>query len=122
MGQPTTTGPPPWERPVLSTGAVLEILTYLVSAARTQIDEAAEYGPMRLMTGARRLTEQLPEDVVAASGPALARFLRELGAVEPTATSTRNRSEYVERLDALCELAADALLETHGRGREAGPW
>src|SRR5690349_20579584 len=118
---PTTTGPPPSERPVLSTNAVLEILTYLVTAARTQVDEAAEYGPMRLTTGARRLTEQLPDDVVAASGPALGRFLRALRAVEPTATPTRERSEYVEGLDALCELAADALLETHGRTRGAGP-
>ncbi len=100
---------------MLSAAAVLEILTYLVTAARTQVDEAREYGPMRLMTGARRLTEQLPADVVGASGPALGRFLRELAAVEPTATPTRDRTEYVERLDALCALAADALLETHGR-------
>jgi hypothetical protein len=120
MGQPTATDQPPSERPVLSAEAVLEILTYLVTAARTLVDEAA-YGPMRLMTGARRLTEQLPDEVAAASGPALARFLRELGTVEPTATPTRNRSDYVERLDALCELAADALLETHGRTRDAGP-
>ena len=106
---------------MLSAAAVLEILAYLVSAARTQVDEAREYGPMRLMGGARRLREQLPDDVVAASGPALSRFLRELDTVEPTATPTRHRSEYVERLDALCELAADALLETHVHAREAGP-
>jgi hypothetical protein len=115
MGEPAT------ERSVLSTEAVLEVLAYLVTAARTSVDEATEYAPMRLMTGARRLTEQLPGDVAASAGPALARFLRELGLVEPTATPTRNRAEYVERLDALCELAADALLEAHGRTRESGP-
>jgi hypothetical protein len=120
MGQPTTAGQPPSERPVLSAATVLEILAYLVTAARTQVDEAAEYGPMRLMTGARRLAEQLSDDVVAASGPAQARFLRALGAAEPTATPTRNRSDYVQRLDALCELAADALLETNGRTPAAG--
>jgi hypothetical protein len=121
MGQLTTSGPAPSERLVLSAEAVLEILTYLVTAARTQVDEATEYAPMRLLTGARRLAEHLPDDVVAACGPALGRFLREVGALEPTATPTRNRSEYLERLDALCELAAHALLETHGLSREAGP-
>jgi len=100
---------------------VLEILTYLVTAARTQVDEAREYGPMRLLTGARRLTEQLPPEVLDASGPALSRLLRELGAIEPTATPTRDRTEYVERLDALCALAADALLETHGRSPHPDP-
>ncbi|HRD61188.1 MAG TPA: DUF6092 family protein [Nocardioides sp.] len=116
---PSTADPP--DRPVLSTAAVLEILTYLVTAARTQVDEAREYGPMRLLTGARRLTEQLPPEVLDASGPALSRLLRELGAIEPTATPTRDRTEYVERLDALCALAADALLETHGRSPHPDP-
>jgi hypothetical protein len=120
MGQPTTTGPAPSERLVLSAEAALEILTYLVTAARTQVDEAVEYGPKRLITGASRLAEQLPDDVVP-PGSALARFLRELRTLDPTATPTRNHSEYVEELDALCELAADALLETHGLSRGAGP-
>ena len=30
----------------------VELLIYLVTAARTQVDEAAEYAPMRLLTAA----------------------------------------------------------------------
>src|SRR5215217_5443207 len=39
---------------VLDEDDALELLAYLVTAARTQVDEAAEYGPMRLLTAARR--------------------------------------------------------------------
>jgi hypothetical protein len=39
---------------VLSEAEGLELLAYLVTAARTQLDEAAEYGPFRLLTPPRR--------------------------------------------------------------------
>jgi hypothetical protein len=34
-------------RQLLSEAATVEVLAYLVTAARTQIDEAAEYAPLR---------------------------------------------------------------------------
>jgi Family of unknown function (DUF6092) len=37
---------------VLDEGDGVELLVYLVTAARTQVDEAAEYAPMRLLTAA----------------------------------------------------------------------
>ena len=40
---------------VLNEDEALELLAYLITAARTQVDEAAEYGPLRLLTAARRL-------------------------------------------------------------------
>ncbi len=36
----------------LAHDAALEVLAFLVTAARTQTEEAAEYGPMRLLMGA----------------------------------------------------------------------
>src|SRR5262249_48841943 len=39
----------------LTEGEALELLAFLVTAARTQMDEAAEYGPLRLLTAAGRL-------------------------------------------------------------------
>src|SRR3954464_3598940 len=50
--------PPP--APVLSEDEALELLAYLITAARTQVDEAAEYGPLRLLTAARRLAARVP--------------------------------------------------------------
>ena len=37
---------------MLDEGDGVELLAYLVTAARTQLDEAAEYAPMRLLTAA----------------------------------------------------------------------
>src|SRR5262249_1912902 len=39
---------------VLTEDEALELLAFLVTAARTQVDEAAEYGPLRLLTAAGR--------------------------------------------------------------------
>src|SRR3954471_9290713 len=47
---------PAW---VLDEDEALELLAYLVTAARTQVDEAAEYGPLRLLTAAVRLSERI---------------------------------------------------------------
>ena len=44
---------------VLDEGDAVELLVYLVTAARTQVDEAAEYAPMRLLTAAGRLAEMV---------------------------------------------------------------
>lgn len=74
-----TVDPDQHERPgALSPAAVLEVLAYLVTAARTQVDEAAEYGPMRLLTAAQRIAEHLPEST-ASAGPAVGGLVGELG-------------------------------------------
>jgi hypothetical protein len=40
---------------VLTEDEALELLAFLIAAARTQLDEAAEYGPLRMLTAAGRL-------------------------------------------------------------------
>jgi acyl-CoA reductase-like NAD-dependent aldehyde dehydrogenase len=108
------TGAVDGESLALTRPAVLEVIAYLVTATRTQVDEAAEYGPMRLLTAAKRVAELLPEAVADGEGPAVGGLLRELRLVEPTATPTRDQEEYVAHLDRLCEMVAGALLEAHG--------
>ena len=44
---------------VLDEDEALELLAYLLTAARTQVDEAAEYGPLRLLTAAHRLADRI---------------------------------------------------------------
>ncbi|MHA6794860.1 DUF6092 family protein [Pseudonocardia bannensis] len=91
---------------VLDEDQALELLAYLVTAARTQVDEAAEYGPMRLLTAAGRLAAMIRpraseglQDVLA--GP--------LGSVPPTAVPRTGREAYVARLDGICRELAEHL-------------
>ena len=58
---------------VLDEGDAIELLVYLVTAARTQVDEAAEYAPMRLLTAAGRLAEMVEPNASARLRPLCAR-------------------------------------------------
>jgi hypothetical protein len=90
---------------LLSEGAALDVLAYLVSAARTQVEEAPEYAPMRLLTAARRLGEHLG----AGASPSTRAFLDVLSTMPLTATPTADRDGYLAALDAVCVALADCL-------------
>jgi Family of unknown function (DUF6092) len=91
---------------VLSESDALDVLAYLITAARTQLDEAAEYGPLRLLGAARLLAQRLAP---RASAPT-ATLLSAVDAFAPTATPRADRDAYVARLDQLCVAVADCLL------------
>jgi hypothetical protein len=99
---------------VLGQGDVVELLAYLVTAARTQADEAAEYAPMRLLTAAGRLAEMVEPDASARLRPLL-RDIRQ-GCSE-TAVQAGDPAGYVERLDALCRTVAEYLVRSLGLDR-----
>jgi Family of unknown function (DUF6092) len=56
---------------VMDEGDAIELLVYLVTSARTQVDEAAEYAPMRLLTAAARLAEMAEPNASARLRPLL---------------------------------------------------
>lgn len=85
---------------------LVDVLAYLITAARTQLDEAAEYAPMRILTAAQRLGDALRP---AASEP-LRRLIASLDAVPPTATPRSDREAYTSMVDGLCAELADCLL------------
>jgi Family of unknown function (DUF6092) len=102
----------PW---VLDEDDALDLLAYLVTAARTQVDEAAEYGPMRLLTAAHRLAEAIgprssPDTAATLAGP-----LAEM----PLLAVPRDddRTAYVEQLDGVCRSLAAHLGEKYGAER-----
>ena len=99
---------------VLSEGAALEVLAYLVTAARTQVDEAAEYGPMRLLTAAQRLAEGIAGGPGTPSPP-LRDLASRLASLQPVRTPTREREGYVAGLDELCSEVAECALALDGR-------
>jgi Family of unknown function (DUF6092) len=99
------------DQPALSQTAALEVLAFLVTAARTQTEEAAEYAPMRLLMAARllaqRMTPYVDDDALA--------LVEEVAALEAVRTPTRDREAYLASLDALCVRVADTLLAVEGR-------
>jgi len=97
---------------VLDEDEALELLAYLVTAARTQVDEAAEYGPLRLLTAARRLAER----IAPRSSDATATFVAgPMQAMPELAVPRDGRAEYVAQLDALCSALATHLITRFAR-------
>ena len=97
----------PW---VLDEDDALELLAYLVTAARTQLDEAAEYAPMRLLTAAHRLAEAMGPRATAPTAAALDGPLRDMPLL---AVPRDDRGAYVEQLDAVCRSLATHLSEKY---------
>jgi hypothetical protein len=89
-----------------TTEALVGVLAYLITSARTQLEEAAEYAPMRLLTAAQRLGDALRDE---ASAP-LGELIAALDAVPPTLTPRADPDAYASTLDALCSSLADCLL------------
>ena len=99
--------------PVLSKEDALEVLAFLVTAARTQTEEAAEYGPMRLLMGVRLLAQRMADGV--RDDDSLNALVTEVASLEPVRTPTRDREAYLASLDDLCVRVADTLVARSGR-------
>ena len=91
---------------VLTEDEALELLAFLLTAARTQIDEAAEYGPMRLVMAADRLKEAIGARVTPSTRTFLAGALGQVGLLATPAATP----QYAEQLDAVCAALAAHLL------------
>lgn len=100
--------PPAW---VLDEDDALELLAYLVTSARTQIDEAAEYGPMRLLTAARRLADMMSARASEETQELVNGALQTMPllAVPRENGGSMTRAEYVAAVDELCRALAELL-------------
>lgn len=101
---------------VLTEDEALELLAFLVTAARTQLDESAEYAPFRLLTAASRLAA-----FVAARATPETRALLE-GAVQQmpnAAFRTADPSRYAAELDQVCRAIGEHLVRHFGLDRPA---
>jgi uncharacterized protein DUF6092 len=94
---------------VLDQGDAVELLAYLVTAARTQVDEAAEYAPLRLLTAAGRLAEFVEPSAGARLRPILCDIRQ---GISETAVQAGDPAGYVERLDALCRTVGEYLVRS----------
>jgi hypothetical protein len=95
---------------ILDEDDALELLAFLVTAARTQVDEAAEYGPMRLLTAAHRLGELIGARASAETATAVTAALGQLPPLAVPRGDRDGRDDYVARLDELCRALAAHLV------------
>lgn len=101
---------------VLTEDEALELLAFLITAARTQLDEAAEYGPLRLLTAAGRLAAFIDERASPGTRELLAGPLRDL---PDAALRSVDPTKYAAQLDAVCRAVGEHLVRHFGIGRGA---
>ncbi|MGW7824422.1 DUF6092 family protein [Streptomyces puniciscabiei] len=96
---------------MLAEDDAVELLAYLVTAARIQLDEAAEYAPLRLLTAAGRLADMIEPAASDGLRPLLEDIRRGFG---ETAVAAGDPDGYAARLDALCRTVAVHLASSLG--------
>jgi len=101
---------------VLTEDEALELVAFLVTAARTQVDEAAEYGSLRLLTAAGRLADNIVDRVSPETRAFLTGPLRQ---VPDLAVRTTDPAGYVTALDAVCRAVGQHLVTHFGLDRRA---
>lgn len=101
---------------VLTEDEALELLAFLVTAARTQVDEAAEYGPLRLLTAAGRLADFMAQRASPGTRELLAGPLRDMPAA---ALRSVDPAKYAAQLDDVCRAVANHLARHFALGRSA---
>ena len=103
------------EKMVLSEDEALELVAFLVTAARTQVDEAAEYGSLRLLTAAGRLAELVAERVTPQTRALLTGPLKQ---IPDLAVRTADPAGYAKALDAVCRAVGEHLVTHFGLDRK----
>ena len=96
---------------VLNEDEALELLAFLITAARTQLDEAAEYGPLRLLTAAGRLADFMAER----ASPGTRAFLDgPFKALPESVLRSIDPGKYAAELDTVCRAVGDYLVSHFG--------
>jgi len=101
---------------VLTEDEALELLAFLITAARTQLDEAAEYGPLRMLTAAGRLADFMAERASPGTRSFLAGPLKEL---PDAALRSVDPMKYAAQLDVVCRAVGEHLVGHFGPGGSA---
>src|SRR5262245_47153770 len=96
---------------VLTEDEALELLAFLVTAARTQLDEAAEYGPLRLLLAASRLADAIGPRVSPETRAVLA---GRPGKVPGRAFRTADAAGNAAKVDDGCRAVAQHLVSHLG--------
>jgi hypothetical protein len=97
---------------VMTEDEALELLAFLVTAARTQVDEPPEYAPLRLLTAAQRLGETIIERVSPGTRQLLSGPMQQISEAQ---TPSADPGGYTTKLDAMCTAIARHLVAHFGQ-------
>ncbi len=102
---------------VLDEDDALDLLAFLVTSARTQVDEAREYGPLRLLMAAHRLADAMSPRSGAETRTLIAQDLATMPVIAlPT---DGGAADYVARLDELCAAVARLVTDRYASDDES---
>ena len=93
---------------VLTEEEAIELLALLITSARTQLDEPAMYGPLRLLTATERLSGFIQERASKEAQPVLKNLVENIPEMHMRMTDD---DWYRERLDGLCKDIAGLLVQ-----------
>lgn len=95
------------EKLVLTEAEAIELLALLITSARTQMDEPAHYGPLRLLTATERLSAMIVGRVSDKSTAFLQKAIDEIPDMHMNMSDVEN---YTASLDDLSREVARCLV------------
>ncbi len=99
------------EKMMLSEAQAVELFTFFITSARTQLDDPCNYAPMRLLTGA----EKLRDFILAHASPETQEMLAAtIDKTEQAQIIMNDSAAFQEVLDDLCVLVAHYLVQQSG--------
>ena len=100
---------------VLTEDEAIELFAFLMTSARSQLDDPCRYASMRLLTAAEELRDRIAERV----GPETRELLRSTGDETAFAqTHTNDLEAYTATLDELCTRTARFLVGRFGEATD----
>ncbi len=99
------------EQMVLSEDEAIELITFLITSARTQLDDPCQYASMRLLTAA----ELLRDFMIKRVSPDAQKLLT--ATIEKTTHAqiyVNDIETYTNTLDGLCGMVAQYLVDQSG--------
>ncbi len=105
----------PEESAVLAEDEAIEMFAFLMTSARSQLDDPCRYASMRLLTAAEELRDRIAERV----GPETRELLERTRPTTAFAqTHTNDLEAYTSALDDLCAQTARFLVERFGEAND----
>lgn len=95
------------EKRLLTEDEAIELFAFLITSARTQLEDPVNYGPMRLLTAAEKLRDLVAEKVSPAAQAMLAATVDKS---ERAQIIMNDPEAFAEALDELCVLVAEYLV------------
>lgn len=104
------------DRMILSEDQTVELLAFFVTAARCLLDEPADYGSMRLLDAAERLSAFAQDQASPEAKTLFAQIIAESPKIQGI---INQREQFADSMDTLCGSIAQYLVDSSGVGQGA---